>query len=74
MASLYEERVKKYEKVTNLRPQINLNIAFDEIAERVMSEHPKAKIDVTVGPWGGGGVAASYDPETGRYTFTFGGR
>jgi len=63
---------KVYDKVTNLPVQVDLNVAFDHLAMRVLTERPTAKIALTVGS-----VTASYNPNaTGRpndphYSFSF---
>ena len=63
---------KTYERVTNLPVQVDLNVAFDKLAMRVLTERPSAKINVKVGS-----VYAVYNPDaTGRpndphYSFSF---
>ena len=59
MQGTFEKRKAKYQTVSNIENQINMNIAFDEILDRVLTEKPSAPIDVTVGR-----VVARWDGST----------
>jgi len=60
-----EAQAKRYRSLMNVTSQVNLNLAFDELVERVLSEKPTASINVSVGR-----VTGKFDPETRRYSFT----
>lgn len=62
---LREDRAKKYRKVMNSETQVVMNVAFDELFDRILLEQPKRDIDVTIGR-----VRARYESKNGVITIS----
>ena len=59
MQGIFEKRKAKYQSVSNVENQINMNIAFDEMVDRILTEKPTAPIQVYVGK-----ITANWDGKT----------